>query len=89
MAAQLIYYNRPNTIEPKLSNYQIFEVPDHDVESLKRVLSLAVGVVGVVRKVRKVYLIGQTRVHLDQVESLGSFMELEVCTFSWINQQCL
>jgi predicted adenylyl cyclase CyaB len=33
---------------------------------------------GVVRKRRYLYLVGQTRVHLDEVEGLGEFMELEV-----------
>jgi hypothetical protein len=36
------------------------------------------GVVGVVRKTRTLYLVGQTRVHLDEVEGLGPFLELEV-----------
>jgi hypothetical protein len=33
---------------------------------------------GVVRKTRYLYLVGETRVHLDDVEGLGQFMELEV-----------
>jgi len=41
-------------------------------------LSAALGVVGVVRKRRTLYLIGPTRVHLDEVEGLGDFVELEV-----------
>ena len=41
-------------------------------------LSAALDVRGVVRKRRSVYLVGQTRVHLDQVEGLGDFVELEV-----------
>ena len=41
-------------------------------------MSLALGVRGVVRKKRTLYLVGQTRVHLDEVEGLGDFMELEV-----------
>jgi len=41
-------------------------------------LGQALGIKGVVRKRRMVYMIGQTRVHLDQVEGLGEFMELEV-----------
>jgi predicted adenylyl cyclase CyaB len=41
-------------------------------------LSLALGVRGVVRKKRTLYLVGQTRLHLDEVEGLGEFVELEV-----------
>ena len=74
--AQLIYYERPDQGGPKRSEYQIFETPDPD--GLRRTLSRALGVRGVVRKTRYLYLVGQTRVHLDNVEGLGQFMELEV-----------
>ncbi|MGZ9166018.1 MAG: class IV adenylate cyclase, partial [Anaerolineales bacterium] len=49
-----------------------------DPVNLKRVLELAYGIRGVVRKTRYLYLVGQTRIHLDDVEGLGQFMELEV-----------
>jgi predicted adenylyl cyclase CyaB len=42
------------------------------------VLELAYGIRGVVRKTRYLYLVGQTRIHLDDVDGLGQFMELEV-----------
>jgi predicted adenylyl cyclase CyaB len=42
------------------------------------VLSAGLGVRGVVRKRRLVYVVGNTRIHLDEVEGLGSFLELEV-----------
>ena len=44
----------------------------------KRVIELAYGIRGIVRKTRYLYLVGQTRIHLDDVEGLGKFMELEV-----------
>lgn len=74
--AQLIYYERPDQDGPKRSDYRIFETPDP--ESLKGTLALALGIRGVVRKTRYLYMVGQTRVHLDDVEGLGQFMELEV-----------
>jgi predicted adenylyl cyclase CyaB len=45
---------------------------------LKALLALALGTSSVVRKVRTLYLHGQTRIHLDEVEGLGDFVELEV-----------
>ena len=74
--AQLIYYTRPDQEGPKRSDYHIFLTSDP--ENLKRVLELAHGIRGIVRKTRYLYLVGPTRVHLDDVEDLGQFMELEV-----------
>lgn len=50
------------------------------VSCVQKVLSDALGVKGEVRKDRQLFMIGQTRVHLDTVEGLGHFMELEVQT---------
>jgi predicted adenylyl cyclase CyaB len=72
----LIYYERPDQDGPKRSDYHLAET--RDPESLKTTLTLALGVRGVVRKTRYLYMVGQTRVHLDDVEGLGHFMELEV-----------
>ena len=74
--AQLIYYLRSDQEGPKRSDYHIFETPDP--ENLKRVLELAYGIRGVVKKTRYLYLVRQTRIHLDDVNGLGQFMELEV-----------
>jgi len=74
--AQLVYYERPDQDGPKRSTYHIFETGDP--ENLKTTLSMALGVRGIVRKTRFLYLVGQTRLHLDEVEGLGQFMELEV-----------
>ena len=72
----LIYYERPDQDGPKRSDYHLAET--RDPENLKTALSLALGVRGVVRKTRYLYMAGQTRIHLDEVEGLGHFMELEV-----------
>jgi predicted adenylyl cyclase CyaB len=72
----LIYYERPDQDGPKRSDYHLAET--HDPASLKQTLTLALGIRGVVRKTRYLYMVGQTRVHLDDVEGLGHFMELEV-----------
>jgi predicted adenylyl cyclase CyaB len=72
----LIYYERPDQDGPKRSDYHLAET--RDPESLKQTLTLAFGVRGVVRKTRYLYMVGQTRIHLDDVEGLGHFMELEV-----------
>lgn len=74
--AQLVWYARADDAGPKRSDYQIHETGDP--ESLKAILALALGVRGIVRKTRYLYLAGQTRIHLDDVDGLGHFMELEV-----------
>jgi predicted adenylyl cyclase CyaB len=74
--AQLVYYLRPNSHGPKQSEYHIFETDQP--EQLKSILTAAYGMRGVVRKVRRLYMVGQTRIHLDEVDGLGQFMELEV-----------
>jgi predicted adenylyl cyclase CyaB len=73
---QLIYYMRPEQEGPKRSDYHISHTSDPS--NLKLVLELAYGIRGVVRKTRYLYLVGQTRIHLDDVEGLGQFLELEV-----------
>jgi len=74
--AELIAYERPDAAGPKESRYVVY--PTDDPDGLQNALSLAPGVRGVVRKRRTLYLIGPTRVHLDRVEGLGDFVELEV-----------
>lgn len=72
----LIYYERRDQDGPKRSDY--FLAKTDEPENLKTTLSLALGVRGAVRKTRYLYMVGQTRIHLDEVEGLGHFMELEV-----------
>lgn len=74
--AQLVFYDRKDESGPKLSEYNITEITDP--ESLQETLSKALGIKGKVKKTRLLYMVGQTRVHVDEVENLGNFMELEV-----------
>ncbi len=74
--AELIHYHRPDLPGPKPSDYRI--TPSSDPAGLREVLERAWGVLGRVVKRRTLYLIGQTRVHLDSVTDLGEFLELEV-----------
>ena len=74
--AELIAYQRTDQNEPKLSDY--IRTTIDDSESLKLALTRSLGLRGVVKKRRDLYLVGQTRVHLDRVEDLGTFVELEV-----------
>ncbi len=73
---ELIYYERPNTPSPKESRYYVVRIDEPDL--LRKVLSEAIGIRGTVKKRRYLYRIGKTRVHLDEVEGLGDFIELEV-----------
>ncbi|HUN75499.1 MAG TPA: class IV adenylate cyclase [Steroidobacteraceae bacterium] len=73
---ELIFYRRPDVPGPKLSEYTRVETTTPAL--LRALLTEALGVLGRVRKRRRLYLAGQTRIHLDEVEGLGSFAELEV-----------
>ena len=73
---ELIRYHRPDANGPKISNYAISETPDP--EGLALLLAVALGVQGIVKKKRTLFMAGRTRIHLDEVQNLGWFMELEV-----------
>ena len=75
-AGQLIFYKRPDTEGPKTSSYSIAPVENADV--MRETLAAALGQSGRVRKRRTLFLVGRTRVHIDRVEDLGNFLELEV-----------
>jgi predicted adenylyl cyclase CyaB len=73
---ELIAYRRPDVEGPKTSEYFVYRTPHpHQLADL---LTRALGARGVVRKRRLLYLVGPTRMHLDEVEGLGAFLELEV-----------
>lgn len=73
---ELIFYRRADLGGPKSSFY--VRSPTASPDTLREALQLAHGVSGRVVKQRRLYLQGQTRIHLDEVQGLGHFMELEV-----------
>ena len=73
---ELIHDRRADTEGPKVSDYVIATVAEPD--ALREALARACGLQGRVRKERLLLLSGQTRVHLDRVQGLGDFLELEV-----------
>ena len=75
-SAELIHYHRDDQAGPKSSGYALIPCPDPT--ALKAALAAANGIRGVVKKQRTVYFTGPTRIHLDRVEGLGDFLELEV-----------
>ena len=75
-AGELIFYRRSDQHGPKESFY--VRTPTAAPDSLRETLTLAYSVVGRVRKHRTLFIAGRTRIHLDVVENLGHFLELEV-----------
>ena len=73
---ELIFYERPDKPGPKSSVYRV--VKTDDPLGVHYLLSESLGEVGRVEKVRRVFLVGRTRIHIDDVEGVGSFLELEV-----------
>jgi len=73
---ELIFYERADATGPRTSHYVVH--PTQDADSLHRTLRGALGERTTVRKERHLFLVGQTRIHLDRVEGLGDFLELEV-----------
>jgi len=73
---ELIQYERPDASGPKTSTY--VRSPTASPGTLRDALERALGTLGRVRKRRWLLLAGRTRIHLDRVEGLGDFLELEV-----------
>ncbi|MCK4630691.1 MAG: class IV adenylate cyclase, partial [Bacteroidales bacterium] len=74
-SGELIYYIRADSSGPKVSQYQISVT--NEPENLRSILASSLGVRGIIKKQRTLYKIGFTRIHFDQVNDLGNFIELE------------
>ena len=74
-SAELIAYRRPDSAEARISSYSI--TPLDDAEATIAELRREQGLRAVVTKRRELWLLGSTRIHLDEVDGLGTFIELE------------
>jgi adenylate cyclase class IV len=72
---ELIFYLRAQESGLRASSY--WRAPTSDREAIRSLLTAAHGVIGVVTKRRRLFVYRNVRIHLDDVEELGSFIELE------------
>ena len=73
--AQLVSYQRADVADAKASDYRLLDVAEP--EKLLDMLSESLGILCVVAKQRQVFMYENVRIHLDEVETLGTFLEFE------------
>jgi adenylate cyclase class IV len=73
--AELIWYARANDPAVRDSNYYLIPTPDPEVTRVA--LGQALGVRGRVVKRRELLMYHNVRIHLDEVNGLGTFLEFE------------
>lgn len=73
----LVFYKRDDLAGPKRSCFETSVV--RDTSTMRILLARSIGIGKTVRKKRTLILSGQTRLHFDDVELLGRFIEIEVC----------
>jgi predicted adenylyl cyclase CyaB len=73
---ELIHYHRADQTGPKESTYALVSTDAPD--AVRNLLAQSLGVLGELRKRRWLYRLGPTRIHLDEVKNLGTFLEVEV-----------
>ena len=71
----LIQFERADEPQQRESRYRV--IPVEDVPTLRAALAAALSVQTVVTKRRQLFLWQEVRIHLDEVEGLGCFIELE------------
>ena len=72
---ELIWYQRASVVEARKSDYHV--IPVQNCRDLSDCLAAADGIRVVVCKLREVFLVNNVRIHIDQVEFLGNFLEFE------------
>ena len=81
---ELIAYLRPDKTAARTSEFQ--RLPTSDAAGTRRLLDQILGAQGCVRKRREVWLYKNARIHLDTVEGLGRFIEIEVVVTDGMTQ---
>ena len=76
----LIFYQRNNSAHARRSTVEMMLLPRRN--SVRAILSRALGVLAVVDKRREIYFVGNVKIHLDRVRGLGTFLEVEAMTRS-------
>ena len=71
----LIFYRRPDEAGPKRADVSLYRTGGD--AALGEVLAAALPVLVVVRKVREIYFLENVKFHIDAVEGLGEFVEIE------------
>ena len=72
---ELIWYQRASVVEVRKSDYHV--IPVQNCRDLSDCLAAADGIRVVVCKLREVFLVNNVRIHIDQVEFIGNFLEFE------------
>lgn len=72
---ELIYYEREDIAGPKKDDAFILKI--QEAEDFKKILEKILTPLIIVKKVREIYCLQETQIHLDVVENLGKFIEFE------------
>ncbi len=81
---ELIAYLRPDRTSARTSEFQL--LPADDAAGVRTLLEQMIGVRACVRKRREVWLYRNARIHLDTVDGLGRFVEIEVVVTQGMTQ---
>ncbi|MDY7110233.1 MAG: class IV adenylate cyclase [Planctomycetota bacterium] len=68
-----IFYHRPDRARPRMCNYSIL----NDDQARRRWGAWSLKPWLIVCKTRELWMIGNVRIHLDEVDELGTFIEFE------------
>jgi len=88
----LIYYERTDQAGPKQSDFSLVKVDD--AATLEAMLASAMGIKITVKKTREIFFIENVKFHLDMLDELGSFVEIEASnryaplSNAQLNEQC-